>query len=203
MTKNKTRPGIMFYFELVQPLLSQLSNEQAGQLFRAAFDYAQHGIRPSFEPGMLGMAWALVQPAIDRDGERYNDTILQRKYAVYVREQKRNGVDAMPFEDFKRLSDNDTCHSLSADNGEHRPMTDDNGRHPTTNTTATTKAEAVTASNTKTKSISSTPPTSVSAATTSADIESDQPISTDKPYVWEDTPEGREAQAEFDDDLPF
>ena len=145
MAKDKGRPGIMFYFDLIQPLLTQLSDEQAGQLFRAAFNYAQYGVLPSFEPGMIGMAWALLQPAIDRDSERYNDTILQRKYAVYVREQKRNKVEPIPFEDFKRLSDNDRCQSLSTDstdNDNHRPITDDNGRYPTTIsiTKATTKA---------------------------------------------------------------
>ena len=211
MAKDKGRPGIMFYFDLIQPLLTQLSDEQAGQLFRAAFNYAQYGVLPSFEPGMIGMAWALLQPAIDRDSERYNDTILQRKYAVYVREQKRNKVEPIPFEDFKRLSDNDRCQSLSTDstdNDNHRPITDDNGRYPTTIsiTKATTKATPTTTSTSKTKSITPTAPTPVAAATAntaaSADIDTER-YNRDHPYVWEATPEGLATQLEDEDDLPF
>lgn len=189
MAKDKGRPGIMFYFDLIQPLLTQLSDEQAGQLFRAAFAYAQCGTLPSFAPGILGMAWALVQPAIDRDGDSYNDKILQRKYAVYVREQKRNKVEPIPFEDFKRLSDNDRCQSISTDstdNDRHRPITDDNGRYPTTVSTTTSTSKAK----------SNTTP----VATADNDTERHDG---DRPYIWEATPEGLAAQLEDVDDLPF
>lgn len=200
MAKHEGKPGVMFYFDLIQPLLTQLSDEQVGQLFRVAFGYAQYGVLPSFDPGMLSMAWALIQPAIDRDNEAYNDKVLKTKYSVYCREQNRQKKEPMSFEDFQR--------TISADNDRHQPISTDNERYPTTTstsiTTPTSTTEAITASNTKTKSTSDTAPTSVATATTSADIESDQPISTDKPYVWEDTPEGRAAQAEYEDDeLPF
>lgn len=150
MVQQSNRPGILLYFDLVQPLLSQLNDEQVGQLFRAAFEYGQHGTVPSFEPGIVSMAWALLQPAIDRDGERYNETILQRKYAVFVREQKRNKADPISFEDFKRRSDNDRCHSTSADNDRHRSITGDNGRHPTTTTKSNTNTTPTTATTTET-----------------------------------------------------
>lgn len=213
MAKDKGRPGIMLYFDLIQPLLTQLSDEQAGQLFRAAFAYAQCGTLPSFAPGILGMAWALVQPAIDRDGNSYNDKVLQRKYAVYVREQKRNKVEPISFEDFKRLSDNDRCQPIStdsSDNDNHRPITDDNGRYPTTATTPTTVSTTITTPTTisisKTKS--NTPTTSTPAATATANPAATADIDTerhdgDQPYVWEATPEGLAAQLEDDGDLPF
>lgn len=171
---DKSRPGILFYFDLVQPLLTQLNDKQVGQLFRAAFEYGQCGIVPAFEPGILSMAWALLQPAIDRDGERYNNTILQRKYAVYVREQKRNKVEPIPFDDFKLLSTDST------DNDRHRPITDDNGRYPTT--TTTTKANT----NTITKAIPTT------STTANANASGDRQHCADG-----------ETEAQYENDLPF
>ena len=176
MVQQSNRPGILLYFDLVQPLLSQLNDEQVGQLFRAAFEYGQHGTVPSFEPGIVSMAWALIQPAIERDGERYNETILQRKYAVYVREQKRNKMNPISYEDFKRRSDNDRCHSTSTDNDRHRPITGDNGRYPTT----TTK------SNTNTNTTPNT--TSTTATITETSIDACAEINED---------------GEYEDNLPF
>ena len=148
---KKSRPGILFYFEMVEPLLTQLTDEQAGQLFRAAFEYGQYGVVPSFPTGnMLAMAWALLKPAIDRDGERYNDTVAQRAFAVYVRECKRNGRQPVSFEEFKI---NGGHQPTSTDNDRHRPITDDNGRYPNTNTTTkatpTTNTKANPNTNTK------------------------------------------------------
>ena len=134
----KGRPGILLYFETVEPLLTQLNDEQAGRLFRASFDYAQHGITPSFSDALLSMAWAVMKPCIDRDEERYNETVLQKKYAVYSRECKRHEAEALSFEEYK---------ALSTDNSRHRPITGDNGcyqPYPTTTTNTTTNPTSTT-----------------------------------------------------------
>lgn len=127
----KGRPGILLYFETVEPLLTQLDDEQAGRLFRASFNYAQHGIAPVFSDALLSMAWAVMKPCIDRDETRYNDAVIQRQYAVYCRECKKGGIQPLPFEAYK---------APSTDNGRYRPITTDNTRYHPYPTTATTTA---------------------------------------------------------------
>lgn len=144
----KGRPGILLYFETVEPLLTQLNDEQAGRLFRAAFDYALRGVTPSFSDVLVTMAWAVLKPCIDRDEDRYNDTVIQRQYAVYCRECKKNGKSALPFEAYKAIStDNGSYRPITDNNERHRPIANDNTRYqpyPTTTTNTTTNANPTT-----------------------------------------------------------
>ena len=43
------RPGVVLYLHDVQPILSQLTDADAGKLFRAVFKYADTGDLPSFD----------------------------------------------------------------------------------------------------------------------------------------------------------
>ncbi len=79
----------MIYFE-VRESLKFLSLEEKGKLFDAVLEYGELGVIPEFD-GMLGMAWAFMKPKLDADAERYEDTILQRRYAVATREAKKAG----------------------------------------------------------------------------------------------------------------
>lgn len=73
------RPGVMFYFD-VRPCIKRLSESEKGRLFEAILDYAQYGVIPEME-GMLGVAWDFIQPKIDRDNEKYEMVVEQRKTA--------------------------------------------------------------------------------------------------------------------------
>lgn len=84
------RPGVMLYFELEGPL-KLLSYEEKGRLLDAIMTYGKYGVLPEFD-GMLGMAWAFVQPLLDRDGERYAKQVSQKQYAVFSREIKKRGL---------------------------------------------------------------------------------------------------------------
>ena len=73
------RPGVMFYFD-VRPCIKRLSESEKGRLFEAILDYAQFGVIPEVD-GMLGVAWDFIQPKIDRDNEKYETVVEQRKTA--------------------------------------------------------------------------------------------------------------------------
>lgn len=76
------RPGVMFYFDL-EPALKMLSNEEAGQLFKASMEYVHYGLAPEFD-GLVAMAWSFVRPKLDRDGEQYKNKILQQSWKGYI-----------------------------------------------------------------------------------------------------------------------
>lgn len=119
------KPGVMFYFD-IRPCLKRLSLEEKGLLFESVLDYAEHGIEPDLE-GVAGVAWDFIKPGIDRDSDRYEGQILQKRYAAYTREAKKTGLIPVNFEEWKSLSDDE----------KHRLISDDTGRYPTTTSTST------------------------------------------------------------------
>ena len=84
------RPGVMLYFDMIDPI-RVLPDADKGRLLMAILEYGQSGISPQLD-GMLAMAWGFVKPKIDMDTQKYDNTILRRKYATFCRERK----DAMP-----------------------------------------------------------------------------------------------------------
>lgn len=92
------RPGIMLYFEMLEPI-RVLSDEQKGQLLVAMLEYGQYGVVPEFE-GLLAVAWAFLRPKLDRDGQEYRMAVLRRRYAVWCRERKKRGDPEVDFEGY-------------------------------------------------------------------------------------------------------
>ena len=127
------RPGTMLYFD-TRPCLKRLTNEQKGQLFEAILDYAEFSVVPDFGDDVgLSIAWDFIQPKIDRDNERYEAQIHQKRYAVVVRECKRNGQTAPPFDVWK-----ENPQQAPGDTEIHQPLSGDDGCYPTTTSTTTT-----------------------------------------------------------------
>lgn len=93
MTNSK--PGVMIYFETAKALKA-LDYETKGRLFEAIMDYAEDGVVPSFD-GVLAAVWPFVAEKIERDSERYDNVVIQRKRAVHARWWKKyaeeNGID--------------------------------------------------------------------------------------------------------------
>lgn len=163
------KPGVMLYFDL-RPCLKRLTQEQKGQLFEAILEYGEFGAVPNFDDDIgLAVAWDLIRPMIDRDNERYEQAIIQRKHAAYSRECKRNGETPLGLEEWKKIQGygEKSCDGkhqpITGDNDRHRPMTDDNGSYPTTTTTpspstSTTATPSTTTATTTTAT--TTPPLS-------------------------------------------
>lgn len=98
--RKKQRPGVMIYFEIV-PVLSEMTDQQVGQFFRAALLYARDGIKPEFADAALHMVWPMVQARLDADGERYTAVSVansaKRRYAGYVGKCREGGREPLFF----------------------------------------------------------------------------------------------------------
>jgi len=86
---SKPPPGVLIYRD-VYVCVQQLNDEDSGRLIRALLEYAFDGVLPDLQPP-LSLAWVLIQPAIDRDIDRYTTKVLKTTYAAAVRELKRQG----------------------------------------------------------------------------------------------------------------
>lgn len=91
------RPGIMVYFDIMEPLM-MLSNEERGALFTAMLDYGKTGKDPVFS-GILAMAWGFVKLRIDRDAQEYERVVEKRRYAASCRERRRKEEKDIPPEE--------------------------------------------------------------------------------------------------------
>ena len=113
------RPGIMFYFTILDDLVD-CSDEEIGKLFKAMMQYGQTGDITEFEDRSLRILWRTMMRYVDRDQERYDDIILQKKYAGWcsaqrntlMKQGKKAGDIRLPsFEDWKKhylsTADND------------------------------------------------------------------------------------------------
>ena len=128
------KPGVILYFEM-RNVFEELSNEKRGILVSAILDYSEHGIQPDFR-GSLRIAWASIQPQLDRDGENYAQKSQQRRYAVYIRECKKDGTLPLPFDEWLAPLSDSTQTKTS----------DDNKRYPTTTSTSTSTSASTSTS---------------------------------------------------------
>ena len=83
VSSDSKKPGVMIYFEIL-PVLENLWWWQRFALVEAMIYYARDKRLPNFR-GTLQAVWKMVQPIIDRDDERYRNTMEARKRAGKAR----------------------------------------------------------------------------------------------------------------------
>ena len=145
------RPGIMLYFDILEPI-KVLPDADKGRLLVAMLEYGQSGKVPVFD-GMLALAWGFVKPKIDKDESEYNMSVLRRQYATTCRERKKKGEPDITFDEWLKTIDNQNNHMIPHDNQKSSMMINDNQCYPTTTTSPST-------------STSTTPSTTTAAAAT-------------------------------------
>ena len=126
------RPGIMLYFDMLEPV-RVLPDAEKGRLLVAMLEYGQSGKLPEFQ-GMLALAWAFVKPKLDRDGQSYDNAKLQRKYAAFCRQRAARELPKIPFQQWL---DEGQRHEPGDDEPE-RPV---DARYPATAATVTTASD--------------------------------------------------------------
>lgn len=99
------RPGIMLYFNIAEPI-SMLSDSDKGRLLSAMIEYGRDGVVPEFH-GELAIVWSFIKPLVDKDGERYEDTKLQREYAAFCKKRKRIFMPKILFDDWVVMSESE------------------------------------------------------------------------------------------------
>ena len=148
------RPGIMLYFDMLEPV-RVLPDAEKGRLLVAMLEYGQFGKLPEFQ-GMLALAWAFVKPKLDRDGQSYDNAKLQRKYAAFCRQRAARELPKIPFQQWL---DEGQRHETGDDEPE-RPV---DARYPATAATETTASDTA----------SDTASAAAAAVTTASDTASD------------------------------
>lgn len=73
------KKSFVLFTDLREPL-EDLSDEQVGKLFRAVLDYVEDGTEPEFS-GTLKLAFSFVKISLDRNLEKYRQTVERRRAA--------------------------------------------------------------------------------------------------------------------------
>ena len=128
------RPGIMLYFDILEPI-RVLPDADKGRLLVAMLEYGQRGTLPQFDGDLgLTLAWGFVKPKIDKDSEEYNKTVLKRQYATFCRDRKKKGEPEISFDEWL----------MTVDNQSYQMVSHDTKCYPTTSTTPTSSTNTST-----------------------------------------------------------
>ena len=69
--------------------VNMLTDEQAGKLFKALFEFAKDGTETDFNDGMIAMAFSFMTDSITRDTAKYNAKCEKNKAIALEREANR------------------------------------------------------------------------------------------------------------------
>lgn len=134
------RPGIMFYFDMAEPL-KVLGYEEKGRLLEAILDYGQFGVVPEFD-GLLTVAWGFIRPKLDVDATRYRKKVVKNTYSSYCAREKKNGNTVpLDFDEWctrEGINTNEWTQSVSTDTERYPTTTTDSTTAPTSTSTPTT-----------------------------------------------------------------
>ena len=135
------RPGIMLYFDILEPI-RELPDAEKGQLLVAMLEYGQSGKVPEFD-GKLGLtlAWGFIRPKLDKDSEEYNKTVQKRQYATFCRDRKKKGEPDVSFDEWMMTFGNQGYQVVSSDI-KWQPTTTTTPSTSTNTSTSTTTAAA-------------------------------------------------------------
>lgn len=131
------RPGIMIYFDILEPV-RVLTNSERGKLLTAILEYGKEGKEPSFT-GKLALAWGFVRPRIDVDGARYDSVVAKRKYAGFCSSLSRKNLETVSFEDWQEMDEDQMKQMLAGADKEQQASTHADIRKPTTASNTTPK----------------------------------------------------------------
>lgn len=137
-----------------------------GRLLVAILEYSKDGIVPQFD-GMLAMAWGFIQPKLDRDGESYENTKVQRKYAAFCKKRSNLNLPKIPFEEWLEMDDDERLRLVTGVNEQQRAVAPVDSRYPTTTGTPTVTGTTTVTPSTTTNTTTIT--TAAVAVTTGAE----------------------------------
>ena len=78
MEEEIKRNKVILYEDL-RRMMKFLTDEKAGILIRAIFDYAYDQVEPSFDDPLLGMAFEPVRTQLDRDWKKYLEQVKRNR----------------------------------------------------------------------------------------------------------------------------
>lgn len=94
---GKERPGILIYLEILDAL-EDFSDEEAGQLLKAALLYGKTGKATDFEERAMKILFRRLREQIDCGAESWEKSTMSGLYGPYKREAKKNGEEVLEFD---------------------------------------------------------------------------------------------------------
>lgn len=90
--KNKTKPGILLYFDQAESF-EYFTDAEVGQIVRAALRFGRFGEDTVFQDRAQQAAWHSIRLALIRDHESYFRDIAERTYSSMCRVWKEAGAE--------------------------------------------------------------------------------------------------------------
>lgn len=127
------KKGFLLYYDY-RKHLALLNDEERGKLLMALLDYGEHGTQPELEGAAL-MAFSFIQAQMDRDAEKYAETVKKRSEAGKMggrpsKAQKANAFSEKQNEpkkgdtvtDTETVTETDIDHPLPPKRGQQQPV---------------------------------------------------------------------------------
>lgn len=128
MAKKKS---FVLYFDCKKQI-DMLSDEQAGKLFKALFDFAESDEIPEFSDGMLTMAFSFISAQIERDSVKYEERCEKNRQIALEREKRKRERFNTNVNECKQTNTNntDTDNDTDNDNGNEKKKADKSAPSP-------------------------------------------------------------------------
>ena len=75
---NNDKKSFVLYTDYIN-FVSQLSDEQAGQVFKKILDFADNGTQESISDPMANMAWTMIRNNLIRDMDKWQSAKAERE----------------------------------------------------------------------------------------------------------------------------
>ncbi|MBR4286185.1 MAG: hypothetical protein IKT55_00610 [Clostridia bacterium] len=100
----KEKKSFLVYFDWAEPF-SSIDDRQLGELFRGMIRYAKDQTPPNFNDPVLGIIFAFIKSALDRDRKEYEKKCKINAENAKKGVAKRNGTTEvnLPPHDFSEL----------------------------------------------------------------------------------------------------
>ena len=122
--KNKTKPGILLYFDQVEAF-EYFTDAEVGQIVRAALRFGRFGEDTTFPDRALQTVWHGIKLSVIRDQEAYFRGIATNTYSSMCNVWKDKGLEypdkeTWIEEEMQRLLSNGTERNQTAPSGTHK-----------------------------------------------------------------------------------
>lgn len=134
------KKGFVLYYDY-RKHLALLKDEERGKLLMALLDYGEHGTQPELEGAAL-MAFSFIQAQMDRDAEKYAETVKKRSEAgkqggrppkdtggkakkanaFYEKQSEAKKGDTVTDTDTVKVTDTDIDNPLPPKGGQQQPV---------------------------------------------------------------------------------
>lgn len=94
----------MLYFDMA-PAVERMDMPQKAALLDAILRYGEFGDEPDFrEDPRLEVTWSFIRQRIDHDGSAYEEKCEKSRYATYVREAEKKGIQPLAYDAWREFS---------------------------------------------------------------------------------------------------